>query len=227
MTDEHLGHRKRLDEKSYLTGFENLEEHEQLEKFLFAVLRRGNTNELAHRLLREFGGLYGVLTASVADLEKVDGVGHRIAEVLHDIYAFMCSAERSRLRAAKGVHIFRTIDDMGNYAKTLFYDEMIESMWLISLNNRYVAYRNNKLYRGNNNETHVYIPEIVKVALRNDAKSVVIAHNHPSGDLTPSQADIDVTIDLFKALKTVEIDLIDHIIVGGGDYVSLRKLGVF
>ena len=97
MSDYNDGHRARLDKKSNIVGFENLEEHEQLEKFLFAVEKRRDTNKLAHRLIERFGGLYGVLSASVDDLVKVEGVGNRMAQVLHDIYDFMGSAERSRL----------------------------------------------------------------------------------------------------------------------------------
>lgn len=223
MSEYNDGHRARLDNKSNTVGFENLEDHEQLEKFLFAVERRRDTNKIAHNLLNRFGSLYGVLTASAEDLVSVEGVGKRMAQVLHDIYDFMGSAERSK----PNFKVFNTTEDIGEYAKTLFYNKLTENLYMISLNSQYMAYRFNNLSKGNGRETPVYIPEILRLALRNNAYAVVIAHNHPSGDLTPSQADIDVTIDLYKAFKAIEIELVDHIIVGGGKYASMKELGLF
>ena len=227
MSDYNDGHRARLDKKSNIVGFENLEEHEQLEKFLFAVEKRRDTNKLAHRLIERFGGLYGVLSASVDDLVKVEGVGNRMAQVLHDIYDFMGSAERSKLCGGKNFPVFKTMEDIGNYAKTLFYNKLTENLYMVSLNSRYMAYRFNNISRGSSQEAPVYIPEILKLALRNEANAVVIAHNHPSGNLTPSQADIDITIDLYNGFRAIEIEFVDHIIVGGGEYVSMKELGIF
>lgn len=225
MDSGHNGHRERLDKKTEVLGFEALEEHEQLERFLYSIIKRNDTNTIAHKLLDKFGSLYGVLTAPLAELEMIEGVGNRTAQILHDFYSFMGSAERSRLRNNDTFPVFNTVDDIGRYAKTLFYDKLTECVYMISLDRRYRAYRFNRLASGDNSAALFYISEAVKIALRNNAVSVVITHNHPSGALAPSDADVDTTVKLYKALKTVEINLVDHILVGRGEYVSFRQAG--
>ncbi len=225
---EHAGHRKRLDEKTVRWGFENLEEHEQLEKLLFAVIPRGNTNVIAHQLLDEFGTLYRVLTADTEALSKVEGVGNRTAQFLHDLFPLLASVERSMYKeSALDYPDVSTAEAMGIYAKTLFYGKLRENVYLVSVNKRLQAFRADKISEGSMEETPVYLQEAVKLALSNGARSVFLAHNHPSGALHPSYEDIRVTGDLYQAFKTVGISLLDHIIVGGGEYLSLRNHGVF
>lgn len=226
--EEHAGHRKRLDEKSELLGFEFLEEHEQLEKLLFAVIPRGNTNVIAHRLLDEFGSLYRVLTADVKALTQIPDVGNRTAQFLHDLFPLLSCVERCMLREqAREYPDVSTTDAMGAYAKTLFYGKLREAFYLVSINKKYQAYRFDKISEGSSEETPVYLQEVIKLALSTKAYAVMIAHNHPSGNLHPSQADLQITRDLDKALRTVGISLLDHIIVGGGEFLSLKNLGVF
>ena len=225
---EHSGHRKRLDDKSNRIGFEFMEEHEQLEKLLFVAIPQGNTNVIAHRLLKQCGSLYGVLTAEPEELVKVDGVGNRVAQYLHDLYPLLGSVERCMMREhEKEYPCIRTVEARGEFVKTLFYGKLVENLYMISLNKRFQAYRFDKISEGSAEEAPVYIQEMVKQALRTKAYYVIIAHNHPSGDLNPSQADITVTRELYRGLDAVGITLLDHIIVGGGRFVSLKHLEVF
>lgn len=227
--EEHVGHRQRLDDKSNLIGFAFMEEHEQLEKILFAVIPRGNTNVIAHRLLEQCGSLYGVLTAEAEELTKVEGVGNRVAQFLHDLYAVLGCVERCMLRENQHKRYvdLSTTEAMGKYAKTLFYGKLTEAFYMVSLNKKLQAYRFDKISDGNTDETPVYIQEVAKLALRTNAYSVLIAHNHPSGNLNPSQADIETTHALRRALDAVGISLLDHIIVGGGEFISLKQMGLF
>ena len=227
MKGMHDGHRKRLDEKSKLLGFEFLEEHEQLEKLLFNVIPQGNTNATAHRLLEQCGSLYGVLTTAVEDLVKVPGVGNRVAQYLHDLFPLLGCVERCMLR--ENVKQYPCLDsaaETGKFAKTLFYGKLTERCYMISLNKKLQAYRFDKVSEGSVDETPLYTRELVKLALRTNADAVVIAHNHPSGLLVPSQADLDTTRELYRAFKAVEISLWDHVIVACGEFVSLKELGV-
>lgn len=222
---EHDGHRKRLTEKSNRIGFAMLEDHEQLEEILFAVIPRGDTNALAHRLLQQCGTLYDVLTADVEELAKVPGVGSRVAQFLHDLYSLLGSLERCQLRkTAKEYPSVCELEERGSYAKSLFYGTLTETFYLISVNRRLQAYRFDKIAQGNDEEVPVYIREVVKLALKNQAKHVILTHNHPSGQLQPSHADIQTTRKLKAALETVEISLLDHIVVGSGEFISLKQL---
>ena len=224
---EHDGHRKRLDEKSKRLGFEFLEEHEQLEKLLFVPIPRGNTNVIAHNLLERFGSLFGVLTADIEELCKVEGVGNRTAHYLHDLYAIKGCIERSELaKGEKGGPVLDSYDKMGEFSKTLFYGKLHEVFYMISLNKKLQVYRIDMISRGSSDETPVYIQEVAREALLNRAANVIVAHNHPLGTLRPSQADIDTTIELAKAFNAIGITMLDHIIVGGGEFISLKKIGV-
>ena len=225
---EHAGHRKRLDEKSNLVGFEFMEEHEQLEKILFTVIPRGNTNEIAHRLLKQCGSLYGVLTAEIEELVKVPGVGNRAAQFLHDLYPILGCVQRCKLRN-EGTKVWdmQTPEMRGQYAKTLFFGKLNEVFYLVSLNKKLQAFRFDKISEGSAEETPVYVQEVVKQAMRTKAYAVVICHNHPSGNLHPSRADLETTRQLYQAMDTVGIHLLDHVIVGGGETISLKDMGLF
>lgn len=217
-----------MDEKSNLLGFEFLEDHEQLEKLLFAVIPRGNTNVIAHRLLDTFGSLYRVLTADVKELTAIEDVGNRTAQFLHDLYPLLSCVERSMLKEyGKEYPDVSTEEAMGTYAKTLFYGKLRECFYLVSVNKKLQAYRFDKFSEGSSEETPVYIQEVVKLALSTKAHSVLVAHNHPSGNLRPSHDDLQITRALNQALRTVGITLLDHMIVGGGEYLSLKSLGIF
>lgn len=224
--EEHFGHRKRLDEKSELLGFEFLEEHEQLEKILFAVIPRGNTNEIAHGLLERCGSLYGVLTAETEELCKVPGVGTRVAQFLRDLYPLLGCVQRCKLRSTGGkVCDVQTPQLRMQYAKTLFYGKLSEVFYLVSLNKKMQAVRFDKIAEGSAEEIPVYVKDVVKQALKTHAYAVMLCHNHPAENLCPSGADIEVTHLIAQAMEAVGIVLCDHIIVGGGDAISMKELG--
>ncbi len=228
MAGEHSGHRKRLDEKSKLLGFDVLEDHEQLEKLLFCVIPQGNTNPLAHQLLDHCGSLYGVLTASPEELTKVPGVGHRTAQFLHDLLPLLGCVERSMLQENKRQYPYLgTAEERGIFAKSLFYGKLTECCYMVSLNKKKQAYRFDKVSEGNGSETPLYIKELVKLALRTNAESVMLVHNHPSGSLVPSRSDITVTQEFSRSLDAVGISLADHIIVSCGEYISLKEMGIY
>ena len=227
MAGLHDGHRKRIDDKTKMLGFERLEEHEQLEKLLFNVVPQANTNPLAHQLIDEFGSLYGVLTAPVENLMLVPGVGNRVAQYLHDLFPLLGCVERCMMvEAGKKYPVLDTTERRGTYVKGLFYGKLTEQCFMISLNKKSQAYRFDLASQGDAEETPVYTKEIIKLALRTDANSVIIAHNHPSGTLVPSQADIRCTKELKAGLEAVGITLDDHIIVGHGEYISFKELGI-
>lgn len=227
MASIHDGHRRRFDEKMERMDFAFLEEHEQLEKILFNVMPRGDVNALAHRLIDAYGSLYGVLTTHPSELSKIDGVGNRVAQYLYDLLPLLGCVERCVMQeGSKENPYLTTTEARGHYAKTLFYGKLTECCFLISLDRKQRAYRFDKISEGDPEETPLYMREIVKLAMRNGAKAVILAHNHPSGNREPSMADLSSTRILSRGLSTMGIPLLDHLIVSCGEYFSMKEHGI-
>lgn len=224
----HHGHRERLDKKAKEVGLEFLPPHEQLEKILFVAIPRGNTNEIAHTLLERFGTLYGVLSAEVNELVEVPGVGKRVAEYLHDLPTVLGIVERCEWQDSSNTNsvYLNTIKECGEYAASLFHGATSEKFYMISLNAKNKVLRFDKLSEGTIDETQIYIRNIVKTALVNDAYAVILAHNHPSGRVQPSLADIERTNSIISALSVSGVHVYDHIIVSGDSWTSMRESGI-
>lgn len=223
MEELHNGHRARIDAKARLMGLEFLEEHEQLEKLLFAVIPRGNTNEIAIRLINEFGSIYGVLCADVEQLRAVDGVGHRTAEFLHDLMPLFGIVERASMQSNSKRIILDTTEKIGEYAKQFFYGKLVENLYMISLNSGNELMRFDKISEGTATAASVSLHIIAKLAILNEASSVILMHNHPGGRLEPSMSDITMTRDVKEALASLGIPLVDHIIVACGKWISMTE----
>ncbi len=216
----HENHRSRMDEKIRKSGLEYLPEHEQLEVMLFAVIPRANTNVIAHDLLERFQTIAGVLDAEETELTKVKGVGTAVARFLHMQKTLLGIVQRSMF----GINpILSTPEEYSAYAKTLLYDKKVETCVMISLNSKNQVICFDQLSEGTLDESPIYTQSVVKIALKNHAYSVVLAHNHPGGVCEPSHADIHVTRQLQNALETMNIILRDHIIFAEGDTYSLRE----
>ncbi|MEG2583460.1 MAG: JAB domain-containing protein [Oscillospiraceae bacterium] len=223
--NSHGGHRGRLDEKSKEMGLKNLPEHEQLEKILFVAVPRGNTNEMAHELLQKFGSMYGVLIAEVSELVKVKGVGVRVAEYLHDMLEVVGILERSKIFTGdKGRVILDSDEKVAKYVKSLYYDVIVETFYMISLNTAKQVIKFDKVSEGTIYQTDVYARRVSKIALMNEAHMVILAHNHPGQTMTATMSDIDTTQAIIRALKALEISVYDHLIVSGDASISFRDM---
>ena len=218
MKSLHENHRQRIDMKAETSGLENLPEHEILEQLLFAVIPRGNTNEIARALCLEFGGIGNVLKADVDELRQIDGVGYRTAVFIHNLPDVLGVVERS-LRFSENKITSR--EDALEYVKTLFYGKVTEHFYMISLTSTGGIIKFNKMGEGTTDEVKVYARNVAARALRNGAHSVIIAHNHPGGTAAPSLSDKTCTEAIERALDAVGIKLYDSIIVAGGEAVSL------
>ena len=218
MSNLHDKHRERMDKKAKLGGLHNMPEHEVLEIILFSVIPRGNTNEIAKRLIDRFGSLYRVLIADENELAEIEGVGMRTAKFLTSLYDILGIVERSAL-SPKGQ--IKTEVDAINYAKTFFYGKLTEHIFLITLNSAGNVIGSYDLGSGSDDELHIYPKNIVVKALSDKASSVIIAHNHPGGTLTPSFADVQMANKLKTVLEAVDIKLLDCIIVAGGKGISI------
>ncbi len=217
----HSGHRKRIDKKARLMGLEFLEEHEQLEKLLFAVIPRGNTNELAISLINEFGSIAGVLSADVEQLKGVEGVGPRTAEFLHDLMPLLGIVQRCAMTDTKGKTVIDTPEKRGEFAKTFFYGKLVENLYMVSINSSGQVICVDKISEGTSTAASVSLHLIAKRAILNEAYAVMLMHNHPGGRLEPSMADITLTREVKEALTSLDVRFVDHIIVACGNWISI------
>ncbi len=218
MSGIHDGHRERMDKKAKISGLHNLPEHEVLEMILYAVIPRGNTNEIAQKLIKKFGSIGGVLLADENELIKIEGVGQRTAKFLNSLYDVLGIVQRSLEFPKEQI---KSREEAIPYAKTFFYGKLSEQFYMITLSKTGLVKGKYKLGDGNSNEIHIYPENVVIKATSDGADSVLIIHNHPGGNLTSSFADIKMTEQIEKALNSVGIKLFDSVIVSGGKGISV------
>lgn len=217
----HDEHRMRLDKKVTEKGFEMLEPHEQLEHLLFAVIPRRNTNDIAHRLLKRFITISGVLNADVDELTDVKGVGRRTAMFLSTLPQLLGVVERSFM--TEEPPLLRELGDIVDFAKTYFYGKLVEEVYLLSLNSSFRLLSVSKLSEGSQNEAFIYPTMVVKRAIHDKASVVIVVHNHPCGSERPSHNDLILSARLFEAFKAVDIVFLDSIIIVGGKFYSIAQ----
>ena len=221
----HDGHRARMRERFLENGLDNFAEHEALEMLLYHCLPRGDTNDLAHRLIREISSLPQVLEASVEDLQKVDGVGKHTAESLH-FFAHFCRYYVVKQAQDEG-NPLDSVKSSGNYLWPRFMGQRNELVYIVCLDAKAKVLNCKLLAEGSMNSAAVSVRKIVEVALSANASSVILAHNHPSGLAVPSGEDAQTTLTVAKALRTVDIILKDHLVFSRTDYVSMRESGYY
>ena len=221
----HEGHRERLRERYSNNGVGAFTEHELLELLLTYAIPRRNTNELAHRLIDRFGSLHAVFSAEVAELTNIEGIGERAAVFLRlvgDSAALNAEAvgrQKQRMRILSPA-------DAAAYALDLMRNERYESVYVVSLDKNMRLLHAERLMTGSLNEAPLYPRRVVELALMHRAASILLLHNHPSGDPTPSQADAEATEAVQKALNSIDIRLYDHLVVGEGGVYSFSRGGM-
>ena len=216
----HEGHRQRLKERFLLEGLDGFTEIQILELLLFYVIPQKDTNPIAHRLLERFGTLAKVLDAPVPKLMEVDGIKKNAAIFLRLMSAVSRSDAISR---SKEETILPTIAACGQYLTSFFRGRKNETVFLLSLDAKLKVLACRQVGEGSINYASVPIRRVVEMAIEDGATTVVLAHNHPSGVAIPSGDDIQTTRRLAAALSTIDIRLVDHIVVAGDDYVSMAE----
>lgn len=220
----HAGHRQRLKERFLKDGLDNFEEHQVLELLLFYGIPQRDTNEIAHELIRKFGSLPKVLEATPEELSEVKYVGDNVTTLFQLITAV---ARYYQVSCAMQEQILSTIDACGKYLVPFFYQRQNETVFLLCLDAKCKVLSCEKVGEGGVNSAGVPIRKIVEMALKANATTVILAHNHPSGLAIPSAEDIQTTRRVAMALDAVEIGLVDHIIVADNDWVSLAQSGLY
>lgn len=220
----HDGHRQRMRERFLSEGLDGFNEHQVLEMMLFYCIARKDTNELAHRLLREFGSLSRVLEAPVCDLEKVEGVGRNVATFL----SFNAAVSRYyRSNRVKQYKVARGLDECSKILEPCFDGRRNEVVFMLCMDAKCQVLGCKQVGDGSINSAGVPVRRIVEIALSTNATSVVLAHNHPSGMAVPSPDDIQTTELLSDALRAVDVYLLDHMIFSDDEHVSMTQSGYF
>lgn len=221
----HLGHRERIRKRIVENSPSSLADYELLEAILFYVFKRGDTKQLAKDLLDENGkSLQAVFHASYDELTEIEGIGDKVAILLvliHEVSARMvvksAFGDKPLLQSWSAVldHCRMQIGHMKNEAFLALY---------LDSTNKLIS--QDLFETGTVNKVTIYPREVVKSALKYNAVAVIIVHNHPSGNTTPSKQDIAMTNAIQDALKTVDIILHDHIIISKSQHDSFKQLGL-
>lgn len=219
----HNGHRERMRERIAVNGIQSLQEHEVLEFLLYAYIPRKDTNEIAHKLIDEFGSLHKVFNADIERLMKVKGITANIAVYLNSLSGV------SRMYIKGNVDnevVLNNVSDCIEFLEPIMSTLKREEVHILAKNARNKLLKHEVLSKGTVTETVLYIRHITDMALKNEASSIVIAHNHPSGEPYASEADKQVTSQVALALSLIDIRLDDHIIIAKNGNYSFRREGL-
>ena len=220
---DHKDHRRRLRARFLESGADSLQDYELLELLLFAAIPRQDTKPIAKALMRRFETYQGVLRASYDALLEVDGVGESVATAIKAV-------EAAAIRLARAEVLDQPV--LGSWSAVLDYLRMrmahsdVEQLRVLFLNAKNAVIEDEELQRGTVNHTAVYPREIIKKALGCGATAMILVHNHPSGDPTPSKADIEMTRQVRDAAEKLGVALHDHVIVGRGRHASFKTMGL-
>ncbi len=216
------GHRERMRDRLLDRGADGLADYELIEMLLFFAQPKGDTKPVAKRLMNRFGSYSGVLCAPVRDLEEVRGVGRHSIAALKLVHAGAVRLARAEVMNRQ---ILGNWDQLMDYLHTAMARERVEQFRVLFLDTKNQLIADEVQGRGTINHTPVYPREVTRRALELHAAALILVHNHPSGDPTPSMADIEMTTQMQRVLQSLGISLHDHIIVGNGRWTSLKKEG--
>lgn len=219
----HDGHRERMKQRFLRHGMDNFDDHNILELLLFFAIPRQDTNEVTHRLMETFGSLDAVFEADTEALMAVEGIGTNAAVLIRMIPDV---TKRYLIAKNKLGDILRDSEAAGRYFLPRFINCRTETVILACLDAKMEVLDCRPVGNGSVNSAHIDVRNIVQMALLQNASAVILAHNHTSGIALPSHEDELATIQVKRALKLVGVDLVDHIIVAGDDFVSLADNGL-
>jgi len=219
----HLGHRDRLRERAKAGGLAALPDYELLEIYLFRSIPMKDTKPAAKALLARFGDLAAVLAASPADLRTVSGIGENVAldlKLLHEATLRIGRADAGRRT------VISSWTALLAYIRVALAHEPREQFRVLFLDKKNQLIADEVMNKGTVDHAPVYPREVMRRALELSSSSVILVHNHPSGDPTPSGADVEMTRQVIEAGKALRISVHDHLVVGREGVASLKSLGM-
>lgn len=216
----HKDHRQRVRARYLSDGIKSMADHNIMELLLFYGIPYKDTNNMAHELIERFGDLNGVLDAPVEELMKVSGIGENTAALIK-LTRDIAAAYNERKAMSKTP--VATEERFSEYLKMKYAGETREIVYMLFVDAHGKVTKCVKVCDGSPESVTVDNRTIVEAAVRNDAGTVILAHNHPNGFAVPSTADIKATADVIPLLKSINVTLIDHVIVADGEYFSMAK----
>jgi DNA repair protein RadC len=222
-TSDHKGHRERLRKKYRTAGIDAFHDYEAVELLLSFAIPRGDVKPPAKALLKTFGSIKGIIDADIADLEKVTDVGPRSAVALKLVKDFC--ALYLRQQAEEKPQITCT-SELVNYCKAILGGMKDEQFRVIYLNAQNRIIDDELIQEGIVNQAVVYPRKVLENALKRKASAIILLHNHPSGHIRPSDADIRLTRTIQETAKVLDILVHDHIIIGENRFFSFREEGI-
>jgi DNA repair protein RadC len=216
----YLGHRERLRERFSASG-DALADYELLELLLFRVIPRADTKPIAKALLQRFGSLSEVLGAPMARLQEVSGVK---AAVALDLKVVAAAARRMARGEIRGREVLSSWEQVLDYCRAAMAFEEREQFRILFLDKKNALIADEVQQTGTVDHTPVYPREVIRRALELSSTAIILAHNHPSGDPTPSRADIEMTRTIVETGKPLGIAVHDHIIIGKKGFASMKGL---
>lgn len=215
----HDGHRARIRASYLASGIEHMPDHNVLELLLSLSIPRKDVKPIAYDLMNRFGSLEQVLNADTADLMQVHGVGEQTAVLITLVRDIN---RKINLNKNKNVSKIASAADACAYYENLLTGLPREQVVVTSVDNANRIIRSHFVGSGSVNFSKINRREIVELILRDNASAVLIAHNHPASDPTPSAADVDFTVSLLGMLRNMNIKLLDHVIVGQNGSLSMH-----
>ncbi len=217
------GHRARLRGRLLENGGDALLDHELIEYLLILAIPRRDTKPLAKRLLHDFGGISGLLSADPLAIGRVEGVGDTAVAALKIVQA----ASLRMLRAkASEAPILASWQSLLDYLRADMAHILIERVRLLHLNGKNMLIRDEVIAQGSIDQAAVHVREVIGRAMQLGSSAIILVHNHPSGDPAPSRADITLTREIAEAGKRLGISVHDHVIIGAEGHSSMRAMGL-
>jgi DNA repair protein RadC len=219
----YAGHRARLRERFLKSGGDALPDYELLELVLFMAVTRRDVKPLAKSLLETFGSFAEVISAEPAELAKVNGMGETTVVALKSIRAAALKLISDEVMQRPVLSNWQSLVD---YCRAAMAYEKTEHFRVLFLNKKNILIADEVQQRGTVDHTPVYPREVVKRALELSATAIILVHNHPSGDPSPSRDDIDMTKEIRDAGEKLGIVLHDHIVVSKSGTNSFKSMGL-
>ena len=217
------GHRDRLRARFAEKGAESLADYELLELYLFRSIPRRDVKPIAKDLIAKFGSFAEVIAAPIDRLTEVKGISEKIAL---DLKILRAAATKLGQESILGRPVLSSWSALLDYCRSAMQFEATEQFRVLFLDRKNRLIADEVLGQGTVDRAPVYPREILKRALAHESTAIILTHNHPSGDPTPSQSDIDMTKEIVQACKPIRVAVHDHLIIGRNDIVSFKSLGL-
>ena len=217
------GHRQRLRKRFYESGLDSFHDYETLELLLFYAIPRKDVKPLAKTLLEKFSGLKGLLDGQISEIEKIEGISSytailiKLVKDLGTLYLKEKAKDRPQITSTS---------ELLNYCKASMGGLKDERFSVIYLNAQNKIIKIETIQEGIVNQAVVYPRKVLERALKHKASAIILAHNHPSGNVRPSEADIKLTKAIQETARVLEILVHDHIIIGENRFFSFREKGI-